>query len=797
MDQLLLPSPNLGTTPLTWLRRSATVNSPPAILNALAKLTFLRKQDVTNWDVTRLNPNRLKFLAQLGKKSTTQALQRADAERRYPILIALCYQIFEEITDEVIDLYDHCLADTYARARRDLDEFRRQVALATNEKIRLLRELGSVVLDEDVADEQVRANIYKRVSPEKLLAAISECASLIRPTNDSYFDFWGNRYSYIRQFSPTFLAAFTFHSNQKPDALLEAVALLRRLDAEGRRKVPENTPMLFVPPKWDDYVIDAEGKIARRYYELCVLWELRSALRAGNVWLEGSRRYANPESYLIPLKQWPTLRPEVCQLLQVPIKGSLRLLQRQAELEAQLSRLNQTLKGNKHVRIEAGELIISPPQAEDEPATTKTLQKLITQRLPRVDLTEMFIEVDRLTGFSRCLEHLGSTTTRTEELQTYLYAAVLAQACNFGLSTMAQMADLSYDRLLWYTNWYLREDTLRAANTAVVNFQYHQPLSQYWGGGTLSSSDGQRFPVSVKNALAVALPRYFGYGRGLTFYTWTSDQFSQYGTKVTPTTVRDATYVLDEILDNETELPILEHTTDTAGYTDLIFALFDLLGLQFSPRIRDLGEQRLYRIDRDTTYKNLEPLLKGTINTERILNRWDDMLRVVGSLKLGWVTASLFIGKLQSFPQQNALLKALQEYGRLVKTIFILRYLDSEDYRRRITTQLNKGETLHSLRRFLFLAHLGQIRQRQSEDLANQSICLNLVTNAVVAWNTVYMAVAVEQLKVEGHKISAPDIVHLSPARFEHINPYGKYQFEVAKNLNRQELRPLRPPSPH
>ena len=80
----------------------------------------------------------------------------------------------------------------------------------------------------------------------------------------------------------------------------------------------------------------------------------------------------------------------------------------------------------------------------------------------------------------------------------------------------------------------------------------------------------------------------------MTFYTWTSDQFSQYGTKVIPATVRDATYVLDEILDNETELPILEHTTDTAGYTEIVFALFDLLGLQFSPRIRDLGDQRLY-----------------------------------------------------------------------------------------------------------------------------------------------------------------------------------------------------------
>jgi len=176
--------------------------------------------------------------------------------------------------------------------------------------------------------------------------------------------------------------------------------------------------------------------------------------------------------------------------------------------------------------------------------------------------------------------------------------------------------------------------------------------------------------------------------------------------------VRDATYVLDEILDNETELPIVEHTTDTAGYTELVFALFDLLGLQFSPRIRDLGDQRLYRLNHHSTYKNLEPLLKGTINSQRILSRWDDMLRVVGSLKGGWVTASLFISKLQSLPQQNALARSLQEYGRLVKTIFILRYLESEEYRRRINTQLNKGETLHSLRRFLFFAHQGQIRQR-------------------------------------------------------------------------------------
>jgi TnpA family transposase len=121
------------------------------------------------------------------------------------------------------------------------------------------------------------------------------------------------------------------------------------------------------------------------------------------------------------------------------------------------------------------------------------------------------------------------------------------------------------------------------------------------GGGTLSSSDGQQFPVQGKVRNARALPRYFGYGQGITFYTWSSDQFSQYDTKVISSTIRDATNVRDAILDNETDLSILEHTTDTAGYTDIVFGLFDLLRMQFSPRLCDLGDQQLYKLTTDVT----------------------------------------------------------------------------------------------------------------------------------------------------------------------------------------------------
>ena len=123
-------------------------------------------------------------------------------------------------------------------------------------------------------------------------------------------------------------------------------------------------------------------------------------------------------------------------------------------------------------------------------------------------------------------------------------------------------------------------------------------------------------------------------------------------------------------------------------------------------------------------------LLKGLVRSKTLLDNWDELLRVAGSLKLGWVTASLLISKLQTGARENVLSRALRDLGRLVKTQFILRWIQNPDYRRRIHRQLNKGEALHALRRFLFFAHEGKVQRRQADQQTNQVLCLNLVTNA-------------------------------------------------------------------
>ena len=128
--------------------------------------------------------------------------------------------------------------------------------------------------------------------------------------------------------------------------------------------------------------------------------------------------------------------------------------------------------------------------------------------------------------------------------------------------------------------------------------------------------------------------------------------------------------------------------------------------------------------------------------------------------------------------QPNSVAQLLAERTRaaheLIKTIHIVRCLDSPDYRRSMSRQLNKGEQLHTLRRFLFFANEGEIRRSQHEDQTTQVLCLNLAANAIVAWNTVYMAEALDVLRSDGFAIDDDDLAHVPPTLWSHVNIYGK-----------------------
>jgi hypothetical protein len=183
-----------------------------------------------------------------------------------------------------------------------------------------------------------------------------------------------------------------------------------------------------------------------------------------------------------------------------PVDGTDRLRDREDELNGLLDRVEVLLAKGGDVRMEGDALVVSPLEAEERPESTAELGRLVDERLPLVELSELLIEIDGWTRFSDDFEHAGRTEPRSRELRSQLYASVLTQACNVGPIRMARISDLTYRKLAWCTTWYVRDETLKAATTRLVNFQYRQPLSRFCGSGTLSSSDGQRFPVSGPGA---------------------------------------------------------------------------------------------------------------------------------------------------------------------------------------------------------------------------------------------------------------------------------------------------------
>ena len=787
LDTLLQPDTTRGTTLLSWLRRPARGHNADDLLDALAKLQTVRAWGIDDWNLAVVPPARIQHLAQIARHSSNQALQRKAPQQRYPTLMAFLADARERLTDEILDLYDHRLAQTLRDARNDLRAHHLHLTDALQKQVWVLGQIANIVLDDAIPDSQVRPRIFDVLSRSRLTQFVAEIET--QQSNLDAIHFFGSRYAYFRRFFPTLIDTLHFHPHQPPESLLQALDALRALNAMPHK--PRSlyaVPTDFVPAAWRSRVMNRDGGVDRRWYELCVMAQLRDALRSGRIWVEHSRRYANLETYLIPPSQWTALRPVFLDLVPIATDGEQRLIQLQAELEAAFQRLDAQLANDAAVRIADGKLTLTPFQGEaDEPSLSQQIQAL----LPRLQLAELLHEVDTWTLFSQLFNHGGGHTPRVDQLDRHLYAVLLAQARNIDFQQMTAIVDLSYRQLLWCNNWYVREETLQAVTNAIVNHQYRQPLSHAWGDGRLSSSDGQRFPVAVRTQNATPLPRYFGFGRGLTFLTWTSNQYSQYGTLVTPPTHREATYTLDKILDNETDLDIREHTTDTEGYTDLMFALFDLLGMQFAPRLRDLSDTQLYCLDPHITSTHIQSIITRKLNHDLILRHWDEMLHLAASLKLKWVTASLLIRKLQAFPRQHVLTTALQEYGRLIKTLFILRYVESEAYRRQIGAQLNKGEKLHALRAHLFSANRGRIRKPYPDDHLNQANCLNLIINAIITWNTVYMQAAIDHLQQHGQVISEDALAQLSPVRFAHINVHGKYSFDISVPLLNNGLRPF------
>ena len=428
-----------------------------------------------------------------------------------------------------------------------------------------------------------------------------------------------------------------------------------------------------------------------------------------------------------------------------------------------------------------------------EPASASDLRAHTHALLPEVELPELLLEVHAWTGFLDEFTHGSGAATRIKDLALSVCAVLVAQACNIGYRPVARRDDpaLTPARLEWVVANFVRPETLVAANNRLIAYHQTIDLTRRWGSGEIASADGLRFVVPVRSVHAGANPHYFGTGRGVTYYNWSSDQFTSWAAIVIPGTMRDSQFILDGLLDNTSVLQPREVMADTAADSYLIHGLFRLLGYQFSPRLADLPERRYWRLNHRGDYGAFNRVATNRIRRQLIEDNWSDICRVAGTLQTKAATASDVIRVLQRSGQPTTLGRAIAELGRIVQTITMLAYVSDEAARRRVLLQLNRTEARHDLARAVFHGRRGDLYQAYRAGQEDQLGALGLVVNAIALFNTRYMDRAIGHVRDGDRTVDDRDLERLSPLVRQHIELHGRYSFSLPETVPTGELRPL------
>ena len=792
LDALLDFRENSKATILSWLRQSPSAPNAKHMLEHLERLRTIEALMLPIGIERNIHQNRLLKLAREGGQMTAQHLRDLEITRRYATLVATILEARATVIDEIVDLHDRIIGALFNRAKRNHEQQFQDSGKAINEKVRLYWRIGNALLEAKQMGADPFAAIESVLSWDAFTQSVTEARKLAQPEGFDYLYRLSDGYSQIRRYAPAFLEALQLKAAPATQDLLGGVEVLRKLNAENTRNVPQEAPTDFVRKRWKSLVFKEDG-IDRRFYELCVLAELKNALRSGDIWVLGSRQFKDFDEYLLPSEKFTTLRQTgELPLAVVPdcdhyLHERLQLLEQQLEAVSCMAQKNELPDA---IITEAGLKIT--PLTNSVPEEATVLMQQAYALLPHVKITELLMEVDEWIDFTRHFTHIKSGDSTQDKI--LLMTAILADAINLGLTKMAESCPgTTYAKLAWLQAWHIRDETYSAALAELVNAQFQHPFAETWGDGTTSSSDGQRFRAGSYAERSGNINPKYGSEPGVQFYTHISDQYAPFHTKVITVGVRDATYVLDGLLYHESDLRIEEHYTDTSGFTDHVFALMHLLGYRFAPRIRDLADKRLYVPGKPADYPALAALIGGILDQRKISTHWDEILRLATSIQQGTVTASLMLRKIGSYPRQNGLAVALRELGRIERTLFTLDWLQNIDLRRRVNAGLNKGEARNALARAVFFNRLGEMRDRSFENQRYRAGGLTLVTAAIVLWNTVYLERAVNALKENGQKIEDGLLQHLSPLGWEHINLTGDYVWRTSKRVKKGKFRPLRP----
>jgi len=779
-ERLLAPGDH-RLTPFQALKQPAGRASPASMLRLSEKLTAIQDTGILQVDLGWLNNNYQRSLARYARRCSADRMRNLKAGHRHTVLVCFLWQVYRETIDHMIDMHHKLMLRVHNRAKEEMDGHTRRQRRMIRHSLTTLHTLAQVLLDDAIRDAELRRVLFRKVDREHLTSQMADVETWLTGKYSHVFNLVVQRFSYLRRFAPTFLQHLEFRlEDGVQSSITEGVRLLQEMNAENKRKLPEDAPLDFIPKKLQP-LVQRNGEINKRAWECALLSAVRDEIKAGNIYVGQSNRFGRFDNFFIADESWEAQRESFFKRAGLPVNAD-------HVAEFLSARLNQTFDGflkslpdNVYTNVsETGwQLSIDPAEKLDAAGQQhlKGLKAWLVENMRQIKLPELLIDVDNELAYTNHFMASGQEETRDPAQICTVLATIMAHGCNIGPYTMAQLTQgIRYREIKWVTDWQLTEEAQSQALAQLVNAISRLGVTHAWGEGTTSSSDGQRFRMKRKLLQQTYSPRFRDYA--LEFYSFVADNYAPFYSTIIECTDRDAAFVLDGLLYNESDLSLDEHYTDTHGYTEINFAAFAMLGRRFAPRIRGLHKQRIYRIDRLRDYGPLAALVgrrDRTIRMDWIREQWDRMGQFYASLERGHVTASTALKRLAAYSGKNQFYRANRELGRIFKTEYILQYMSDPVMRRRIRRGLLKSEEVHALARQVAYGKQGALMARDLLAQRNTSNCLTLIMACIIFWQAkeINRVILEENPDRAGGDLSL--LEHISPVGWENITLYGEY----------------------
>ncbi len=428
---------------------------------------------------------------------------------------------------------------------------------------------------------------------------------------------------------------------------------------------------------------------------------------------------------------------------------------------------------------------MSPLEAQPPPPNLENIKKHVFEKWQTIGLLDILKETNFRTSFTSVFASTASREYLDEDqLTKRLLLCAFAYGTNTGLKRISSSnPEITYEELRHIRRRYFTKTNLRSAIAQVTNAILRERDKKFFGETTTSiASDSKKFGVWDQNILTEWHVRYGG--RGIMIY-WHIDKksvliFSQ----LKSCSSSEVSSMIEGVLRHCTDMDIEKGYVDTHGQSAVGFAFSYMLGFDLLPRIKVIYKEKLYRPEtgKPEDYAYLQNILTRPIRWDLIQEQYDQIIKFATALRLGTADAESILRRFTSTNAQHPVYQALVELGKAVKTIFLCRYLHSEELRREIQEGLNVVESSNSVNDFIFYGKAREMSTNRREDQELAMLCLHLLQNSLVYINTLMLQSVLSHPQWKD-KLTKEDKRAITALFYEHINPYGLLLIDLNQRI--------------